>query len=516
MHVKGFTARANSGVPEQDRGTFDGIIAKIPYLKQLGVTVLELLPVYQFDPQERNYWGYMPLAFFALYHAYSGERAPGAQIDEFRRMVKALHEADIEVVLDVVYNHTTEDNQGGPNYSYRGLDNSTYYLLEPDMITYRNDAGTGNVLHTANRATRKLVLDSMRYWVEEMHVDGFRFDLASIFTRQSDGSINLDDPPVIAEISGDRLFENKRLIAEAWDLATYQLGRSFPGITWLQWNGRFRDDIRRFVKSDGDMVPALMQRLYGSDDLFPDSIELGYRPFQSVNYINSHDGFCLGDLVSYNEKHNLANGRNNTDGPSDNYSWNCGVEGNFGVPAEVLALRKRQVKNFCALLMLANGTPMFSAGDEFMNTQGGNNNPYNQDNETSWLDWDLAESNRDVLRFFQKMIAFRKSHPSLARSTFWRDSVRWYGVGPNVDMSPSSRTLAFFLDGRSVGDQDIYAIVNAYWEPLDFTIQVGQAQEWGRVADTNLASPDDISDPVAIANLTYRAGPRSVVVFVRQ
>lgn len=517
MHVKGFTARANSPVAPEKKGTYAGVIDMIPYLKALGITVVELMPVHQYDPAEGNYWGYMTLNFFSPHHGYAMSKTPGGQINEFRRMVKALHEAGIEVVLDVVYNHTTEEGITGPTYSYRGIDNTTYYLLEADRSKYRNDAGTGNVLHCANRYVHRMIIDSMRLWVEDMHVDGFRFDLASIFTRNSDGSINTEDPPVIAEISGDRVFENVRLIAEAWDAASYQLGRTFPGITWLQWNGEYRDQMRQFVKSDNGLVPALMRRLYGSDDLFPDQLELNYRPFQSVNYICSHDGFCLRDLVSYNNKRNHANGHNNTDGTNANYSWNCGWEGDDGVPDEVMALRRRQVKNFCALLMLSNGTPMFCAGDEFFNTQRGNNNPYNQDNETTWLDWSLLETNREIFRFFQKMIAFRKAHPSIGRSTFWRDDIHWYGVGPAVDLSYTSHTLAFCLHGGSLGDQDIYAIINAYWEPLDFTIQEGSSGDWFRVVDTSLPPGQDIVDePVPLSGLVYSAAPRSVAVFVRR
>lgn len=515
MHVKGFTARANSGVEDPRRGTFAGVIEKIPYLVELGVTVVELMPVFQFDPQERNYWGYMPLNFFSPHQAYAADHVSGAQLAEFRSMVRALHAAGIEVVLDVVYNHTAEMDENGPNYSFRGIDNSSYYLLEADRSRYRNDAGTGNVLHCANRYVRKMIVDSMRFWAEKMRVDGFRFDLASIFTRNSDGSIDLEDPPIIARINSDPAFEHLRLIAEAWDVNTYQLGRNFPGITWLQWNGRYRDEIRRFVKGDSGLVGTVMARMYGSDDLFPDERELGYRPFQSVNYICSHDGFCLYDLVAYNAKRNLANGHNNTDGTNENYSWNCGYEGDDGVPADVLALRKRQVKNFCALLMLSNGTPMFVAGDEFMNTQGGNNNPYNQDNETTWLDWDLLETNADVFRFFKRMIAFRKAHPSLGRSTFWRGDIAWYGASGAPDLSFDSHSLAWLLRGASAGDQDIYVMINAWWQPLEFTIQEGGAQEWRRVVDTGLASPEDISDPAPISSTGYTLGPRSVAVFVR-
>ncbi len=429
LHVKGFTMRPNSGVSAAKRGTYAGLIEKIPYLKELGVTVVELMPIHQYDPQEGNYWGYMPLNFFAPHHAYASTKVAGEQINEFRAMVKAFHQADIEVILDVVYNHTTEGDETGPTYSYRGIDNSTYYLLEENRQRYRNDSGTGNVLHCANRCVRKMILDSMRFWVKEMHIDGFRFDLASIFIRNSDGSLNLHDPPLIFEITAEPEFANIRLIAEAWDISSYQLGRNFPGIIWLQWNGKFRDDVRAFMKGDNGKVGALMTRLYGSDDLFPDDLSSACHAYQSVNYVTSHDGFCLYNLVSYNTKHNEANGHNNTDGTDNNLSWNCGWEGDENVPQEVMELRKRQIKNFCCILLLSNGTPMFCAGDEFMNTQGGNNNPYNQDNETTWLNWDLLEKNHDIFRFFKMMIVFRKAHPSLGRSRFWREDVRWYGVG---------------------------------------------------------------------------------------
>jgi isoamylase len=517
MHVRGFTKRPNSGLAPDRRGTFAGVIDKIPYLKELGVTAVELLPVHQFDPQERNYWGYMTLGFFAPHQQYAAAGMTGA-IDEFRQMVRALHEADIEVILDVVYNHTVEAGDGGPTYAFRGIDNSTYYLLDMSSGTYLNDTGTGNMLRTAHPHVRQMVLDSLRFWAHEMRVDGFRFDLASIFTRRHDGSIDLHEPAMITEISSDPDFAHLRLIAEAWDVSAYQLGRSYPGLTWMQWNGQFRDDVRSFVKSDGSLVPALMQRLYGSDDLFPGTAEDAYRPQQSVNFITAHDGFSLYDLVSYNTKHNEANGHNGSDGTNDNRSWNCGVEGDRDAAAEVMALRRRQAKNLCALLMLANGTPMLSAGDEFLNTQRGNNNPYNQDNEITWLDWDRIELFPDVHRFFREMIAFRKRHPSIARRRFWREDVRWYGTQGGVDMNPWSRALAYCLRGASVGDQDLYVMINAYWEPLDFAIQEGAPGTWSRVVDTSLASADDIAEPgggAMVPGTSYRVGPRSVVVLTK-
>jgi glycogen operon protein len=396
LHVKGFTARANSGVGPDKRGTFAGLVEKIPYLQELGVTAVELLPIHQFDPQEGSYWGYMTLNFFAPHYHY----AAAEPVEEFQALVKAFHAAGIEVWLDVVYNHTSEGDERGPTYSYRGIDNYSYYLLAGDDQHYANDTGTGNTLRCGHPAVRGLVMESLHHWAGAMHVDGFRFDLASILTRTQDGLLNLLDPPLIAEISEFGYKADVTLVAEAWDIASYQLGRSFPGQVWRQWNGKFRDDIRAFVKGDTGMVGALMQRLYGSDDLFPDDLFETYRPFQSVNFVTAHDGFCLYDLVSYNQKHNEANGNGNNDGADYNLSWNCGWEGDFNAPEAVMALRKRQIKNFFTLLMLANGTPMFCAGDEFMNTQRGNNNPYNQDNETSWLAWDRLEQNRDMFRLF--------------------------------------------------------------------------------------------------------------------
>jgi glycogen operon protein len=521
LHVKGFTQHPNSGVTPGRRGTFAGLVEKIPYLQELGVTVVELMPVFQFDVQEGNYWGYMPLNFFAPHHGYGSSRETCDQHNEFRMMVKALHAADIEVILDVVYNHTGEGDHNGPLYSFKGIDNSTYYLTSGKAdAPYENFSGTGNSLNCANRYVRKMVLDSMRFWVRDMHVDGFRFDLASIFARNLDGSINRDDPPIFGDIRSDPDLSIARLIAEPWDAAdVYQLGHSFPAVLWFQWNGAFRDDARRFIRGDPGVVPAVMHRLYGSDDLFPDERMYAYHPYQSVNYVASHDGFTLYDLVAYNQKRNWANGHNNTDGPREDYSWNCGSEGDTHVPPEVLQLRKRQIKNFCCLLFLSNGTPMLRAGDEFMQTQAGNSNPYNQDNETSWLDWGRLAANSDVFRFFKMMIAFRKAHRSLSRSRFWRDEVRWYGVGPDVDMTWNSHSLAFFLRGASQGDDDLYVMINAYWHDLQFVVQEGQAGEWRRVIDTALGSPDDFrgaGDAVQLTSASYIMRARSVVVLVRE
>jgi isoamylase len=518
LHVGQFTARENSGVSPHKRGTFAGIIEKIPYLKELGITAVELMPVIQQDPQEGSHWGYMPLGFFAPHHGYSSADATEEVLNEFRRMVAALHTAGIEVFLDAVYNHTTEAGEDGPTYNFRGIDNSTYYLLQADRRHYRDDTGAGNTLNCSNRYVRKMIVDSLFFWAREMQVDGFRFDLASIFTRNEDGTVNVDDPPVIAAVSGAFDLGGIRLIAEAWDPVSYQLGRTFPGVSWLQWNGKYRDDIRSFVKSGPGMVAQLMTRVYGSSDLFPDDVMNAYHPYQSVNFIDCHDGFCLYDLVAYNQKHNEANGHNNTDGTDYNLSWNCGWEGDANVPANVMELRRRQIKNFCCLHLLSNGTPMFRSGDEFMNTQHGNNNPYNQDNEITWLNWDLLSENRDIFRFFKKMITFRKTHPSIARSRFWREDVHWYGVGDTPDLSYNSHTLAYCLHGASQNDNDLYVMINAFWEDLTFVVQEGQAKDWLRVVDTSLPSPSDFCEPDTaqpLSDSSYRVKARSVVVLVR-
>jgi isoamylase len=517
LHVKGFTNNPNSGVDPSHAGTYAGLVEKIPYLKELGITVVELMPVFQRDPQESDYWGYMPLNFFSPQAQYASTGADERHL-EFKNMVKAFHQAGIGVVLDVVYNHTCEGDHRGPIYSYKGFDNASYYMMSSDLTNpYANYSGTGNTLNFGRGHVRKMVMDSLRYWKREMHIDGFRFDLASVFSRNEDGSLNWGHAPIFAEIAGDPELGRLRLIAEPWDTGAYQLGRGFPGITWLQWNGRFRDDVRRFVKSDSGVVPDLMRRVYGSDDLFPDDRLDAYHAYQSVNYITSHDGFTLYDLVSYNEKHNLENGNNNKDGTDANYSWNCGYEGDKGAPDEVLALRRKQVRNLFCLLMLSNGIPMFRAGDEFLNTQFGNNNPYNQDNETGWLDWRQLQTNQDIFRFFKNMIAFRKRHPLLGRSRFWREDVIWYGTSEKADLSYDSHSLAFCLHGASQEDDDIYVMINAYWEGLEFQIQEGIAQEWMRIVDTALASPDDFSEcGEPLRALSYSLAPRSVVVLIRR
>ena len=519
IHVRGFTQHESSRVATDRRGTFLGVCDKIPYLQELGITAVELMPVFQFDPDDGKYWGYMPLALFAPHHAYLSDPRSCRQRDEFRTMVKQLHAAGIEVLLDVVYNHTCEGDHTGPIYSFKGIDNSTYYVVSQDPAQpYANYSGTGNTLHTANRTVRRLVVDSMRYWVQEMHVDGFRFDLASIFTRGSDGSINTDDPPIVGQIGAEDDLAEIRLIAEPWDASgAFQLGRGFPGIRWMQWNASFRECVQRFVRGDQGLVGELMTRIYGSCDLFPDDRAFAYRPSQSLNYISSHDGMTMADLVSFAHANNWANGHENTDGPVD-FSGNGGREGNEHVPNEILANRKRNVKNFFALLMLSAGTPMFRMGDEFMNTQDGNSNPYNQDNETSWLDWSRADINDDLFRFVKRLIAFRKLHPSISRSRFWRDDIKWYGTDHLVDLTPQSTCLAYCLHGKSHHDVDLYVMLNNGEVPRTFGIQEGTAGDWRRIADTSLPSPDDITEEdsrTMVTDTFYEVSASSVVVLVR-
>jgi isoamylase len=540
MHVRGFTMNPNSSVSPEKRGTFAGLTEKIPYLRELGVTAVELMPVFQFDATEPNYWGYMPLNFFSPHDRYAAGQCVCEQRREFREMVKALHEAGIEVILDVVYNHTGEGNEFGPVYSFKAIDNSTYYMASDDpQRPYADFTGTGNTLHCANRTVRQLVVNSLQYWASEMHVDGFRFDLASVFSRNTDGSINLEDPPIFGDIASDNELSKVRMIAEPWEgnlaAPNYELGfspviasaagkgccpmcgqhqcecpkvtaalqRGFPGIGWRQWNDKFRTTVRHFVKGDPACVSDLMTRIYGSADVFPDSLQEACRAYQSLNYVSAHDGLTLYDLVSYNSPD----------------SWNCGDrDGKADIGADVMQLRKKQVKNFLCLLLLSNGTPMFRAGDEFLQTQGGDGNPYNVDGPSTWLDWSRLEAYKDMFRFFQRMIAFRKSHPSLGRSVFWRDDVKWYGVGRQVDWSYASHSLAYCLHGASANDSDLYVMINAYWEPLSFTIQEGEPGDWRRIVDTSEDSPDDFTDtPVApvMSSLSYTVQSRSVAVLVR-
>ena len=526
MHVAGFTRHPSSGVAPGTRGTYAGVIQKIPYLRDLGITAVELLPVFQFDAQHCppglvNYWGYSPVSFFAPHAAYSSRPEPLGPVDEFRDLVKALHRAGIEVILDVVYNHTAEGDHTGPTLSLRGLDNDTYYLLQPDRAYYGDYTGTGNTLNANDTVVRRLIIDSLRYWVADMHVDGFRFDLASVLSRDEAGR-PLQRPPVLWDIQSDPILAGTKLIAEAWDAAgLYQVG-SFTGDAWQEWNGKFRDDVRRFVKADNDSVRAFGYRCFGSPDLYGDD-DRG--PEQSVNFVTCHDGFTLNDLVSYNEKHNEANGQGGRDGSDANLSWNCGVEGSTD-DLEVERLRNRQVKNFLAITLLALGTPMLLMGDEVRRTQRGNNNAYCQDNEISWFDWTLLERHRDVHRFVKTLVGQRRmigAEPVLQglslNEMLQRAEIQPHGVRLHApDLSPDSHSLAVTVRGPS-GAALFHVMFNAYWEPLSFDVPslVPEAHHgWRRWIDTARDAPDDVCDVPSHAPLvegsTYTVQARSLVV----
>ena len=538
MHVKGLTASPTSGVAH--RGTYRGVIEKIPYLQGLGITAVELLPVFDFDPSEFsginpltgdrivNYWGYSPLSFFAPHGGYAVSPGEADTIREFRDMVKALHRAGIEVILDVVFNHTGEGNHEGPTISFRGLDNRIYYLLEPDKRFYTNISGCGNTMSCNHPVVDKFIVECLRYWVRELHVDGFRFDLASVLSRGPDGA-PMADPPVLWHIELDDELADTKIIAEAWDAGgLYQVG-VFPGYRWAEWNGRFRDDIRRFVKGDQGLVGAVAARIAGSADLYQDA---GERPQNSINFVTAHDGFTLNDLVSYDAKHNEANGEGNRDGTNDNASWNHGVEGASPDPG-IEGLRARQVRNFLAILLLSQGVPMLLMGDEARQTQGGNNNAYCQDNEISWLDWRLVERHEDLVRFASALIAFRRRHPNLRRGSWFTGrtnarglaDVSWHGtrlLSPGWN-DPSSRVLAFTLagfpgsgdDDLQEHDVDVHVILNLEWQDLDFELPSVPGRRWLRVIDTGADAPGDVAGPragVAEPGPTVRVRDRSVVV----
>jgi glycogen operon protein len=514
LHVRGFTCHSSSGVARP--GTFAGLIEKIPYLQWLGVTAVELLPIHEFDEGDcpftnpltgerlRNFWGYNSIAFAAPKAAYAASGPEHGQLTEFREMVRAFHAAGIEVILDVVFNHTGEGDYRGRTTSFRGLDNDLYYLLAPDG-SYLNFSGCGNTVNCNHPVVRHLLMNCLRFWVADMHVDGLRFDLASVLGRDRQGRVMME-PPVVEMIAEDGVLRDTKLIAEPWDAAgLYQVGRFPYGRRWSEWNGRYRDDVRRFWRGDPGTVADLATRLCGSSDLYEDS---GRRPLHSVNFVTCHDGFTLHDLVSYNEKHNLANGEGNRDGSDDNLSWNSGVEGPTDDP-EVLGLRRRRAKNLAATLLLSQGVPMLLAGDEFLRTQWGNNNAWCQDNEVGWVDWTLATKNADFLRFVREMIQLRKRHPALRRRTFFRGSgpdgglapdVVWHGVEPyKPDFNFHSHSIAYALDGGLTGrepDRDFYVALSAWREPLTFRIpRSPSGRPWRRVVDTALASPLDVVGP---------------------
>jgi glycogen operon protein len=531
-HVRGFTQSPTSGV--RHPGTFAGLIEKITYLEDLGINAVELLPIFDFDETAvlrvvdgkplRNYWGYSTIGYFAPQSSYCLEPETGGHLREFRDLVKALHKAGIEVILDVVFNHTDEGNHQGPTYSFKGIDNRSYYLLVPWALQYYMDfSGCGNTLNCNHPLAQKLIVDCLRYWVRETHVDGFRFDEGSILSRGEDGMPAIH-PPLVWQIELDEDLADTKLIAEAWDAAgLYQIGH-FPGDRWAEWNGRYRDDVRRFVRGDPGVVGAIASRLGGSADIYQ---ERGGSPLNSINFVTCHDGFTLSDLVSFNQKHNEANGESNCDGINDNLSWNCGEEGDSNDP-NIESLRNRQVRNFMAILMLSRGVPMFVAGDEIRRSQKGNNNPYCQDNEISWFDWTLVKKNSDLLRFCTGMIRFRKIHAAVRRDQFFNGSVNerglkdvsWHGTElyrPGWD-DPEARALAMTLAGFG-GDSDLHVMFNMFWKSLDFDLPVVPGRRWYVAVDTARASPHDIADPGSEPEApgnTHLVEARSVVVLVNR
>ena len=579
LHTRGFTCHPSSGASKP--GTFAGLIEKIPYLKWLGITAVELLPIHEFDEcdcpfinpltgeRNRNFWGYNTIAFAAPKAAYAESGVEHGQLNEFRSMVKAFHAAGIEVWLDVVFNHTGEGDERGRTYSFRGLDNSLYYLLMPDG-RYLNFSGCGNTLNCNHPVVRDLIMTCLRFWVGEMHVDGLRFDLASILGRDPRGNV-LIEPPIIEMIAEDGVLADTKLIAEPWDAAgLYQVG-TFPfGRRWSEWNGRYRDDMRKFWRGDKGMIGSLATRLCGSADLYEWNNRL---PRHSINYITCHDGFTLNDLVTYNTKHNHANGENNRDGWDENLSWNCGVEGETDDP-QIIGLRRRQAKNLMTTLLISQGVPMILAGDEFLRTQKGNNNAWCQDNEISWVDWSLKEKNAEFLRFVREMIHLRRRHPALRRKRFLRGEfikrrggpapllafpvagpvrpsdaglpdvpaglvdipklegladIVWHGKEPrNPDWSTGACEIAFSLDGRFNGreidpdyavDRDFYVAINGDSKPAPFQVPVSPTRrKWRRVIDTALASPLDIVDeesgPHVSDGSIYIVAPLAVIVLI--
>jgi len=529
IHVRSFTRHETSGV--KYKGTFAGLAEKIPYLKELGVNCVELMPVFEFDEFDNarvyngtrlmNYWGYSTVNFFSPKAGYAASAPFGMEADELKAMIRQLHRNGIEVILDVVFNHTAEGNEKGPSISFRGIDNRTYYLLTTDGY-YINFSGCGNTMNCNNPIVRGMILDCLRYWVSAYHVDGFRFDLAAILSRDENGAPMMN-PPLLDSIANDAVLGKSVLIAEAWDAGgLYQVG-SFPAFgRWAEWNGKYRDCVRRYIKGDGGCAPELYRRVRGSDDMYRNR-----GPAASVNYITCHDGFTLYDLVSYNEKHNECNGEGNRDGTDDNYSWNCGVEGDTNDPA-VNALRLRQMKNMLTLLLTSRGIPMLLSGDEFANSQHGNNNAYCQDNEISWLDWSLLDKHKDLFDYVRRLIAFRKAHPVLSAPS--------YDFSPNGTGYPEFSlhgTRAWHIDEHSPGhcfaylyaedhlehgteeDAFIYVAVNAHWEEHRFTLPVLPAsfgwhlafEAYGFSSDPGKESPCGDSSGIIL-------GPRTAAVLV--
>lgn len=531
MHVGGFTRHPSAQVANP--GTFSAIIEKIPYLKELGITDVELMPVMAFDEQDvplaahelglKNYWGYSPHSLFCPHPGFCASPEAGAGMREFRDMVKALHRAGIGVILDVVFNHTAEAGEDGPTINFKGLGNDTAYHLDPsDRRVYRDYTGCGNTLNCNHPLMAAFIVGCLEFWVRDMHVDGFRFDLASVLARGEDGS-PLPHAPVLWSIEFSDDLIHTKIIAEAWDAAgLYQVG-AFPGFRWAEWNGRYRDVVRRFIRGEKGFAGEVATRLAGSSDLYQPQ---GRLPINSINFVTCHDGFTLNDLVSYNQKHNNANGDGNRDGTNENLSWNCGFEGRTR-DRDVLLLRRRQAKNFVAILLLSQGVPMILSGDEVLRTQRGNNNCYCQDNELSWFDWTLTEENREMLRFVRLMIAFRKRHPCLMRNRFLTGRVRqgdrlpdvsWHGIRLNEPPwnDPDSQFLAFTMAATAPMEEDIHVMMNMSEHSAAAELPYLPGRKWFRAADTSRSSPWDAVDPSeqpAIKETPYTVPPHSVVIF---
>lgn len=517
LHVRGYTIHPTAGVAFP--GTYRGLIQKIPYLKDLGVTAVELMPVQEFNESQllrvnprtgerlKNYWGYDPLCFFAPKASYASVHEGGAQVIEFKEMIRAFHREDIEVILDIVFNHTVEGDELGPTVCFRGIDNAIYYWLADDKRYYRNFTGTGQTINAAHPVVRDLILDALRYWVMEMHVDGFRFDLASVLGRDRDGHV-LADAPLLERIAEDPILRDSKLIAEAWDAAgAYQVG-SFSERRWAEWNGHFRDDVRRFWRGDEGMLGRFASRICGSPDLYLGS---GKGPECSINFVTCHDGFTLNDLVSYARKHNEANGEDNRDGTNENFSENYGVEGESDNPS-LEAMRQRQTKNFLLTIAIARGVPMLLAGDEFRRSQRGNNNAYCQDNDTSWIDWSLLQRNSDIFRFARDVLTLRRTHLVLGREAFYTDeNIRWFNPNGNCPdwFAARQKCLACLIRTTQDGS-DLYLMFNADAVRITFVLPPSRRHEpWRLAADTSQASPRDCCAPGEEATLV---NPTSYVV----
>jgi len=499
MHVRGLTIHPQSGVDHP--GTYRGLTEKIPYLKTLGITAVELMPVQEFNETSvtrrnpltsqmlTNYWGYDPVAFFAPKASYSSSGDLGQQRLEFKEMVRAFHNAGIEVILDVVFNHTAEGDELGPTLCFRGLDNAIFYTLADDKRYYKDFTGTGNTINANHPVVRDYILSALRYWMVEMHVDGFRFDLAAVLGRGPSGRL-LANAPLLGRIAEDPILRDVKIIAEAWDAAgAYEVG-SFSERRWAEWNGRYRDDVRRFWRGDDGMLGSFASRICGSADIYTKS---GKGPEGSINFITSHDGFTLNDLVSYRSKHNEANGENNHDGTDANYSENYGSEGADDDPG-IEMLRKRQIKNFLLTLMISRGVPMLLGGDEFRRTQGGNNNAYCQDNETSWIDWANLEQHQEIYRFVRGMIAFRSAHPVLSKEVFYTDAeIHWFGPAGGLPnwADPKEKQFACLIQEN---EQDaLFLIFNAGTNATEFRLPpLPNGGRWHRAVDTGCSAPQDL------------------------